>query len=263
MSLPTVVAVCLTADRPEMTRQAVESFRAQTYPREKRLLFVMDTGTYTKWSFDLWGEDNEGYFNGHPHRGKTVGELRNLANQCHASDIICHFDSDDWSHPNRIAEQVSLLQRSGSECVGFNEMLFWRDGIYCTCEAGKFGSHHYCGCAALDNKQAWLYTNRSATWALGTSLCYWRSAWERAPFAALNSGEDTDWFNRVKVHAVSGATIKTRGIEIMAAAPAMVARIHAGNAGNSAYWPAEMAKAPHHWRRVPTFDDYCREVFEK
>jgi len=46
---PTVVAVCLTADRPAMTRQAVESFRAQTYPADKRMLLIFDSGDDPQW----------------------------------------------------------------------------------------------------------------------------------------------------------------------------------------------------------------------
>jgi hypothetical protein len=244
---PTVVAVCLTADRPDMTRQAVDSWRRQTYKNKKLLILDSSLNSTPGLPYGcpdattVWMPDMN---------GKKVGELRNAANFCAAdwgeADIIITADSDDISHPLRYAEQVALLQ--SSECVGYNECLFWREPVKCSACEDRPG-------------EAWLYTNRSATWALGTSLCYWRKAWERAPFAALNSGEDTEWFNRVKVRAIS--SLHNQPPESPLKNPRMVARIHAGNAGNPAYWPAEMAKAPHHWRRVPEWDGYCREVFSR
>jgi hypothetical protein len=264
-----------------MTRQAVEAFRAQTYP-DKRLL-IWDTGRECVPELD--SEEDNVYWvpattigGGKP----TIGMLRNSANSFwNAFPIICHWDSDDWSHPNRIAEQVALLQSSGAECVGYNEMLFWRETPqvikdqyaevlrrYPTDPNVPIPQH-----LRLRDSEAWLYTNRSATWALGTSLCYWRRTWERAPFSNTYGigADDTDWFNRVKCFAVPSINPISAWLDSdlprpwwksgAAGQPPMVARIHAGNAGNSAYWPAEMAKAPHHWRRVPEWDGYCRKVF--
>lgn len=257
MISPTVVAVCLTANRPDMTRQAIASFRAQTYPAKKLLVWDTSGPRVPHIQVSEMGECE--YYVNSPDR-LVIGQLRNIVNDYCISreafaepDIIVHFDSDDWSHPNRIAEQVPLLQSSGAECVGYNEMLFWRDPELYLASGDARG---------FTPGEAWLYTNRSATWVLGTSLCYWRKTWERAPFAALNSGEDTEWFNRVKVKAItSTGNPFDAPIKAVASDPRMVARIHAGNAGNVAYWPAEMAKAAHHWRRVPNFDEYCKGVF--
>ena len=60
----------------------------------------------------------------HPEQGDHT--LRS-AREGHAADILVHLDDDDYSHPNRIAEQVVLLQSSGADCVGYREMLFWQN----------------------------------------------------------------------------------------------------------------------------------------
>jgi len=265
-----VVAVCVTSDRPAMTQQAVESFCRQTYPH--RGMLILDT-TREHERLHAVGPDGKGFpiAFAEQMRGKTIGELRNKANsKAGSAEIICHWDSDDWSHPNRISEQVALLHASGAECVGFNEMLFWREPTsefretehLDTCTCGTCGPGKRTVITGIHSLgEAWLYTNRSATWALGTSLCYWRRTWERAPFAALNSGEDTEWFNRVKVMATHSFVTPFRIAEGVRNEPRMVARIHAGNAGNPAYWPEEMATHPHHWRRVPEWNGYCRKVF--
>jgi len=96
------------------------------------------------------------------------------------SDIICHFDSDDYSAPTRISDQVKLLQESGKQAVGFREMLFWRSAE----------APHAIGEEpdTWNGGQAWLYRNTDPRYILGTSLCYWRKAWESKPFSGLH-----DW----------------------------------------------------------------------
>src|SRR5258708_3294771 len=101
MNLPAVAAVMLCHGRDEMAQRAIRSFTLQDCENKKHLL--------------IWNNDGT----------KPIGTLRNEANAQVDADIICHFDSDDWSHPNRIAEQIAQLQSSGAECVGYNEMLFW------------------------------------------------------------------------------------------------------------------------------------------
>ena len=138
-----------------MAARAVRAFREQTY-KNKRLL-VFDTGQR-----DQPSPPDEGI--SYWHRPEwigttpTIGALRNVANGLTKADIIVTWDSDDVSHPNRIAEQVAHLQSSGADVVGYNELLFWRE------------------------PQAWLYKAPRGT-APGTSLCYKRSTWERKPFS--------------------------------------------------------------------------------
>jgi hypothetical protein len=182
---------------------------------------------------------------------RTIGAMRNYANSLLTDcDIVCHWDDDDWSHENRIAEEVALLQATGADCVGYNEMLFWDQ---------RPGQQN--GIDALS--AAWLYSNPNPRYALGTSLCYWRRAWEARPFQDINHGEDTEWLKGVWCHAVSTFDLmKPAGAD-----PRMIARIHAGNS-SSGYDPAEMARhnvlpaSERQWSRVPAWDRVCREVME-
>lgn len=214
MNQPSVCAVTPFTNA-RLLAQAVKCFNQQTYGN-RRMRVQWNNGQY------------------------PIGELRNNINTEAHADIIFHFDSDDWSHPNRIAEQVALLQSSGADVVGYNEMLFWRE----------------------QEQECWLYTNGNPHWALGTSLCYWRKTWEQKPFPEINHGEDTKWLQGLKVMAVT--TLRKQlgdpSFTVRTTEPRMVARIHAGNAGNNAYNPAEMAKASE-WRRCPDFDSYCKGVF--
>ena len=211
---PHVCGVMLSHGRAEMKQFAIDAFWKQSY-HHKSLL--------------IWTNEAD----------KPIGELRNEANDYARADILIHWDDDDWSHPNRIAEQVALIQASGADCVGYREMLFWREV----------------------EQEAWLYVNDNPNWALGTSLCYWRKAWERRPFEAISHGEDTAWLRGLKVASISSLTSgNPKSVASQSAPPYMIARIHAGNAGNNAYNPEEMAKASE-WQSVPAWDGFCREVF--
>jgi cellulose synthase/poly-beta-1,6-N-acetylglucosamine synthase-like glycosyltransferase len=257
-----VAAILLTANRPEMTAQAVRCFEAQTYPNRRLIIFDTSTGNITRYR----GQFQHCEIGGSQ---KTVGELRNAANALSSEDILVHFDSDDWSHPNRIAEQVALLQSSGADVVGYNRMLF------ADCRVFGFDSDKMSvvdededsisiGTGNLiSTPEAWLYTGE----ILGTSLCYRRATWERTPFAANHVlNEDGGFVSEVrgkggKVVAVDSiCDLNPFPSLVINLQPRMIARIHAQNSSNPAYNPQQMAAHPRHWQRTPEFDSYCRRM---
>jgi glycosyltransferase involved in cell wall biosynthesis len=225
-----------------MTRQAVECFRAQKYAN-KRLL-IWDTGARVVSELE---SEEEGIFlvpvvnvGGRA----SIGELRNSAIRFWTEfQIIVHWDSDDISHPDRIAEQVELLTSTGADCVGYSDMLFWR-------------ADDDPGCEIRGTGEAWLYTAPPPHYPpLGTSLCYWRKTWERTPFAPTSVGEDERFVRSCgKVVSQSSLAFSPGG-----APPRMIARIHPGNT-SPAYAPRAMAKSKE-WQRVPHWDNYRRGIF--
>lgn len=235
MTEPTVCAIMLTRDRPEMARLAVDCFRAQTYPHGRRRLLIWDSSPDFE-AYTTYGEANDITPVPADETDKTIGALRNRSvDFWNDYDIVVHWDDDDWSHPNRIAEQVALLQSTGADCVGYNEMLFWDS------RPGQF-----CG--------AWLYSNPAPRYALGTSLCYWRRTWERNPFPATSQGEDFRWLAKLaKVQAISSLIKPCCGYPMHEppTMPRMIASIHGGNTSN-AYNPAKMQASE--WKRVPEWD---------
>jgi hypothetical protein len=256
---PTVCAIMLTRDRPELVNKAVQCFVDQTY--KNKWLAICDSSMKETPGLRFGTPSCVYGFAGAVGRDKSIGFLRNAAIDSAIkhdvypdTEIIVHFDDDDWSHPNRIAEQVALLQASGADVVGYNEMLFWRKwevrgaGIAGAWERGKDG-------------EAWLFHRASPSYALGTSLCYWRKTWERKPFPDMPrpgnmGGEDAKWIEGLNVHAVSslwdgkiGHVLSTNGD------PRMIARIHGGNTSR-AY---ETLTGPS-WKRVSEWDERVRGV---
>ncbi len=253
---PSVAAVMLTFDpaRVEYARKAVARFNSQNYSASIMRLIIYDSRE--KWR----GAGNP-----------TVGQLRNEANRLADEDIIIHLDDDDWSHASRFKEQVQLLQSSGADVVGYNECLFWREKVRCICPGDGVTINPTCpGDDPWDEGEAWLYTSGSKNEAIGSSLAYWRSTWERKPFQPTSQGEDAAFQIGLKVATVSaiqssiGRYFQDTGGRIMqnvtGEGPRLLCRIHGGNTSNA--YTAENMRAAE-WRRVKEWDDYCRAEFAK
>lgn len=266
----------LTRDRPELAKRAVECFRAQTY-LNKRLL-IWNTGDDASIQLNSLSEFQVFA----AIRNQSIGTMRNFATEYAGSllstvqpgllseyaDIIVHWDDDDWSHPNRIAEQVALLQASGADVVGYNEMLFWREARCLSCgdrmtldeyTGGK--GYHGIDCETgepIKPSEAWLYKSSRADYAVGASLCYWRKTWERKPFEDLphpvrGGAEDGQFIRGLKVQAVS--CVGRFGTD---SEPRMIQRIHGGNTMAKQY-NADLGSKPE-YRRVPEWDERVRGI---
>lgn len=247
---PTVCCVMLANGREEMVRRAIRSFQAQTYQAKRLLLW--DTAEPRS----QYKGNNSTVLHCYPAgNGETIGALRNAANDSIkrlGDDIIFHWDSDDWSHPNRIAEQVALLEASGKEAVGYRDMLFWQVCKWCWSGRGMLPNQICDECTGRGG-EAWLYTNRNPQYCLGTSLCYWREVWQRNPFADTSAGEDTLWLRGVKSQGERSFP-DLDGRVAAECMPRMIASIHGGNTY------ARIEPRAEEWRRVPEWDAHCREV---
>lgn len=261
MSAPMVCCILLVNGRPEMTRRAIASFQAQTYERKR--LIILDTGA-SPVNLDadvidrlyyrgVWEES--GYM---PEwAGKTIGWLRNKANEYALSfpvDLIAHFDSDDWSHPRRLEEQVALLEASGKMCVGYRELLFWDtrpdpDSYFEASDGSKFPDDQ-------PRNEAWVYRNLDPRWAAGASFLYRRELWEQQPFDDAPH-EDQRWWctplvsrNCVGVSAIPPMTD-----------PRMICQMHPGGTEQI---PRDvmLGGGGGVWLRALSFDKYCERTMQ-
>ena len=256
MTNPSVCAILLTADRPAMARRAVESFRAQTY--ENKRLLIYDTNLPVQRPVDCpaWM-----YLCCPSDRDMTIGRLRNAANanavgwrvrhltekNFTAHDIFIHWDDDDISNPNRIAEQVELLQSSGADVCGYNECLFWREPE--VDDVGKVFT--------FTPGEAWIYRDHRPDRAIGSSLCYARSFWENHPFAdGPKPGVSSEYYSFLR----AGKTVAVSSIKD--GEPRLICSIHSSNHNLANYnqmFTAAKEGRTNSWVRSPQFDDICRE----
>lgn len=127
--------------------------------------------------------------------GLALGEKRNACNVATDCDVICHFDSDDFSSPGRIRDQVERLQSSGKAVTGYRTMN-------------------------LTDGTSWWNYRGVPDFALGTSLCYRRDWWLGHQFKPQQVQEDLQFVFEAQ---------DCRQIEVSDAGDFMHATIHPGN----------------------------------
>lgn len=230
MRLPTVTAVCLTADRQLFTDRAVQSFLSQTY--ENSHLLIYDTGK-KPYQHERLATLRIVYVHDGPEMAGTIGKLRNRAHGVTDSDVLIHWDSDDWSAPHRIEDEVKLLINSNADIVGYNNLLFW-DSV---------------------KSEAWKYQHPQHTFPIGTSLCYWRKFWETHPFQETDAGEDFHFVHGQRTSAMT--SMQSYGEdpgEMQAWRPMLVAELHGKNTH------ARVSPEKLEWKRETGWDARLRTL---
>lgn len=217
-NLPLVTAIMPTRGRAEMAKHALESFISQTYDN-KRLVVLDD-------------EDNPSFPDGiHlpcvsyfiEAERKNIPSKRNAC--CNLADdgIIMHFDSDDWSAPGRMSDQVERLLSTGKPFTGYSSMLFYDE----------------------DKKLLYRYSGRKS-YAIGTSFAFLKSFWMTSRF-----DERHDLSSDNRILGLVGGEIVTAD-----AGDFMVARIHSGNSNpkrpHSPFVRVPIDKLPSQFPRVKT-----------
>lgn len=154
--------LCLTRNRRNWLPKAIDCFISQTY-KNAELLIVADGDDV----FDLLPDDDRIRL---IHLGETrnIGEKRNFGCSRAAGEVICHWDDDDYSAPDRLAHQIGMLGESGLVVTGFHSMKF------------------------TDGTNWWKYQGKS-NYSLGTALCYRRDWWQAHPFKPMAVGEDNEF----------------------------------------------------------------------
>jgi glycosyltransferase involved in cell wall biosynthesis len=110
-----------TRDRRPYAPLALACFLKQTHV-DKELLVLDDGDDPIK---DLLPQLPNVLYFASPPPPKTLGtKLNELAKLAHG-DICVNWDDDDWSHPERIAQQLAHLTASGLACTGFHQHFYW------------------------------------------------------------------------------------------------------------------------------------------
>lgn len=201
-----VSAVMPTRGREILARQAVDCFLRQTY--RNRELVILDDADAPSFPGGISGPGIKYHVTD---KRMNTGEKRNAVNALATGEIICHWDDDDWSAPERIDDQVRRL--AGLPFTGYSSCLWF-------CE--KTGT-------------AWQYRGWQTPnyYALGTSFCYLRAWWKTHLFPAKPIGSDND------------VVRKARGSMLCVdAGKLMVARNHAGSSNKRVFVEDEF------WRPV-------------
>lgn len=146
-----------TRGRREFAQHAVNIYRSQTY--SNRELIILDDLDDPSFPHGISGERINHVLA--PYR-MTIGAKRNICIQASDGEFIAHLDDDDYSSPDRIADQVIRLMESEKQVTGYCPMLF------------------------TDGSQWWEYSAGNPRYCVGSSLLY------RREFASLHRFNETE-----------------------------------------------------------------------
>lgn len=143
-----VSCLCITRDRPERLRVAVDQFLAQSYDSKELIIVVDPRGKHEEWlpEFELWLDDHPDvkiFFP--PVGGKiNIASLRNYSVLKSEGEILATWDDDDFYHPDRLKIQVerlkSLMQYSVSAVYMQNCGIYFEDtGSYHIVSSEPYG----------------------------------------------------------------------------------------------------------------------------
>jgi glycosyltransferase involved in cell wall biosynthesis len=162
---PLVSCVMPTWNRRSFIPAAIDCWMKQTY--ENRELVILDDGEEP--IEDLIPDDPRIlYAFDQTHR--NTGEKRNRVNGLAQGEIICNWDDDDWSAPDRIQFQVDLLRSSQKPMTGFSSLLFWD----------------------LIQKTAKKFTATINGYVCGTTLCHTKEFWQMHPYKPIQQCSDNN-----------------------------------------------------------------------
>ncbi len=125
--LPTVSCLMVTLDRLTLAKRSIRSFAAQNYP-ERELVIVTDGTETFRQSLERYiaalGLERVRFVCPGNER-LTLGKLRNISMDAAKGDIICQWDDDDYSHPERLTVQVGhMLRQSAGACFLTDHLHF-------------------------------------------------------------------------------------------------------------------------------------------
>lgn len=173
---PLVSCVMPTCNRREYIKAAIDCWLKQTYQNKE--LVILDDGTDSvkgiipkKKGIRYYRVDKK----------EITGAKRNHVNELAKGEIICHWDDDDWSAPDRIEHQLGLLRSTGKPITGYGTLTFWDQ----------------------NEEKAKRYRASVAGYVCGTSLFYLKSYWLEHPFKPLQEGSDNSFVYPALKHIAS------------------------------------------------------------
>jgi glycosyltransferase involved in cell wall biosynthesis len=166
VSEPFITCIMPTYDRRQFVPQAIRCFLRQDYQNAE--LLILDDGS----------DPIADCVPQHPRiryirleRKLTIGAKRNLACEQSRSDLIIHWDDDDWYPPWRLKAQVRALTESGADLCGSSRVLYYD--------------------SAANQSWEYRYTTTGVQWVGGNTLAYTKAFWKRNPFQDIQIGEDS------------------------------------------------------------------------
>jgi hypothetical protein len=125
VKFPLISCLMTTYDRLSLAKHAVRSFAAQTWP-EKELIVVSDGKARFLHALERYaaalGLERVRFVHAGAQR-LNLGSLRNISLDAASGEILCQWDDDDYSHPERLRLQAEELIRNDAGACYFTDHL--------------------------------------------------------------------------------------------------------------------------------------------
>ncbi|HKS08903.1 MAG TPA: glycosyltransferase [Pyrinomonadaceae bacterium] len=133
--LPTVSCLMVTLDRLTLAKRAICSFATQSY-QNRELIIVTDGKESFRQALERYvaalGIERVRFVYAGPKRS-TLGKLRNISLDAAQGDIVCQWDDDDYSHPERLVVQTGHMMRNSASACLMTDHLHYIEGERLLC----------------------------------------------------------------------------------------------------------------------------------
>jgi glycosyltransferase involved in cell wall biosynthesis len=125
LTLSKISCLSITRARLPLLRRAIDSYCRQTYAR-RELVIVADGEAEERRQLEvhldqLGRDDIRLHFLDGERR--TLGALRNLSLDLADGELVCQWDDDDYSHPERLSTQARRLDDAGAQACFLSDHL--------------------------------------------------------------------------------------------------------------------------------------------
>ena len=111
---PLISCICVTNNRVELLKKAVNCFAVQNYPNKELVISYPENDLKTKAFIDaLISSAIIKTIRIERTDGESVGNARNFAVARCEGDYICVWDDDDWYHSSRLSYQFNSMALKG------------------------------------------------------------------------------------------------------------------------------------------------------
>lgn len=132
-----ISCLMVTRDRLALARRAIRCFGDQTYPERELVVISHGERTYCEaLERYVYEQRIERVRVVRATTGLTLGGLRNLTLDEATGAVICQWDDDDCSHPDRLTEQSAAMEREHADAsfltdhlqyLEHERLVFWID----------------------------------------------------------------------------------------------------------------------------------------
>lgn len=154
-TFPFVSVITPTFNRRRFIPFLIESYKSQTYPKDKMEWIIFDDGSDPVkdiFDKDLSTIPNLRYI--YESEKQNIGVKRNRLNKEAIGDIIVAMDDDDYYPPERVSHAVTLLRANTRvELAGASEIYMFYSDIKKIYKMGPYNQNH-----ATNGTMAWKRT---------------------------------------------------------------------------------------------------------